>query len=425
VSTSLGVLPRELVSSGVDLTADGELCVQGVRVSELADAFGTPLLVYDEDEIRRRFAELAAVLEGARVTYASKAFSAIAMARIAAELGAWWDAASEGELEAALRGGVPGARVVLHGNNKSVGELDRAQTAGVGRIVVDALEDVERLVALGATGRPVWLRVVPGIEAHTHAYIRTGQIDTKFGLQLVDGSAERALRAARAAGLEVVGVHAHIGSQIFDLAPFRGLVEVLAGLRERWGLEEMSVGGGLGVPYVRSERAPSLQAWGAFLVEALRSLGVDPATAFVEPGRALVATAGLTVYRIGVVKRIPGVRTYVAVDGGMSDNPRPVLYGSGYEAVAAERLLAPHDTPMRVVGKHCESGDVLVDEALLPRDLAPGELLVTPVTGAYGYAMGSNYNRLPRPAVVMLRGGEPRLIVRRETLDDLFKAEVV
>jgi diaminopimelate decarboxylase len=425
VPDGLGALPPFLLPRGAGVDDRGGLLIQGIPVRELAERFATPLFVYDEDDVRARIAELAAALGGVRITYASKAFSAFAMARIVAETGLWWDAASGGELAVGLRGGVPAERIVLHGNNKSEEELDAALGVGVGRIVVDAPWEVEYLAAVGARRQPLWLRIVPGIEAHTHAFVRTGQVDTKFGLGLLDGTAERVLRAARAAGLRVVGIHAHIGSQIFDLEPFGELARVLGSLRAAWGLEEVSLGGGLGVAYVRDEHAPTLAAWGTFLLGALEANGIPQEQAFVEPGRALVAPAAVTLYRVGVVKRIPGVRTYVAVDGGMSDNPRPVLYGSGYEAAAAERLLAAHDTPMRVVGKHCESGDVLVEEALLPGDLARGELLVTPVTGAYGYAMGSTYNRLGRPAVVMVRDGAARTVVRREGIEDLVRLEVV
>lgn len=420
----LGALPVRLWPRGAGIGASGELTIQGISVHELADRFGTPLFVYDEDEVRARIDELRSGLGALQVTYASKAFSAVAMARIVADTGLWWDAASAGELEAARRGGVPAERIVLHGNNKGVDELLLADEVGVGRIVVDAHEELERIARLGLGRRRLWLRVVPGIEAHTHAFVRTGQVDSKFGLQLDDGSAERALTWARTHGLTVVGIHAHIGSQIFDLDPFGELVGRMGAVREAWGVDEVSLGGGIGVPYVRDERAPTLEEWGRSIAEATTLAGMDPERTFVEPGRALVAPAAITLYRVGVVKRIPGVRTYVAVDGGMSDNPRPVLYGSGYEAVAAGRLEAPHTTAMRVVGKHCESGDVLVANALLPEDLAAGELIVTPVTGAYGYSMGSNYNRLPRPSVVMVRDGVAREIVRREQLDDLFRLEV-
>lgn len=420
----LGALPTSLWPRGAAIGASGELTIQGVSVHELADRYGTPLFVYDEEEVRTRIRELRAGLGALQVTYASKAFSAVAMARIVADAGLWWDAASAGELEAARRGGVPPERIVLHGNNKGVEELRLADRVGVGRIVVDAWEELERIERLGLEGRPLWLRVVPGIEAHTHAFVRTGQVDSKFGLSLEDGAAERALAWARAHGLQVQGVHAHIGSQIFDLEPFGELIERMAAVRSAWEVDEVSLGGGIGVPYVRNEQAPTLEEWGRYIAETTARRGMDPERTFVEPGRALVAPAGITLYRVGVVKRIPGVRTYVAVDGGMSDNPRPVLYGSGYEAVAAGRLDAPHTATMRVVGKHCESGDVLVSDALLPDDLTAGELIVTPVTGAYGYSMGSNYNRLPRPCVVMVRDGIAREIVRREQLEDLFRLEV-
>jgi diaminopimelate decarboxylase len=358
------------------------------------------------------------------VIYASKAFPSVAMARLISEEGLWWDAASLGELEAGLRGGVEPTRVVLHGNNKSFDELRMAIDAKVGRVVIDSFDEIDRLDYLGGSAN-VWLRVTPGIEAHTHAYVRTGQQDSKFGFNLANGDAHRAIERIKAnSHLTLSGLHCHIGSQVFALDSFRDAVDVMVTLAKDEGVEELCIGGGFGVGYLRDERVPSIGEWTSWLREAFVAHGMRDEQTFIEPGRAIVAAAAVTVYTVGVIKEIPGVRTYVAVDGGMSDNPRPVLYGSGYEAFTPSRLFAPHDADVALVGKHCESGDVLVREARLPIDLQVGELVMTPVTGAYGYAMGSNYNKLPRPAVVLVGHGQARLIVRRETLDDLFRLEV-
>jgi diaminopimelate decarboxylase len=349
------------------------------------------------------------------------------MAALAAEEGMHLDVATEGELHVALAAGVPAARLVLHGNNKSHGELSRALQEGVGRIVVDSFDELDRLdrlVAVSGARPAVLLRITPGIEAHTHEYVQTGQDDSKFGFGLASGAAEEALARVRAApGLELVGVHVHIGSQVFEAEFFHRAVEALAPVVNRWGLPELSIGGGLGVAYVADEVAPTIAEWG----DAVRSACVDAgitARVAAEPGRAIVARAAVTLYTVGTVKELPGIRTYVAVDGGMSDNPRPVLYGSGYEAFLPRDVLAERPRTVTVVGKHCESGDVLVRDASVPADLAVGDLLATPVTGAYGHSMGSNYNKVPRPAVVFVGDGEARVVVRRETLDDLLRADL-
>jgi diaminopimelate decarboxylase len=322
---------------------------------------------------------------------------------------------------------VPASRVVLHGNNKSEEELARAVSLGVRRIVVDNFTEIARLATLVDADRPVdcVVRVTPGIEAHTHEFVRTGQEDTKFGFSVAAGDARRAIDLLRAIpGVRVRGVHAHIGSQVFDLAPFAELVDVLVDFTRADDFDELCVGGGLGVAYVAGERAPSITQWGEALRRRVHEAGLDPRVRLLaEPGRAIVAQAAVTIYRVGAIKPLAR-RTYVAVDGGMSDNPRPVLYGSGYEAFDVARPLAPRDRPVRLVGKHCESGDVVVDEGWLPSDTAVGDLVATPVTGAYGYAMASNYNRVPRPAVVVVADGRARLVLRRETFDDLARLEV-
>jgi diaminopimelate decarboxylase len=349
------------------------------------------------------------------------------MARLVHEEGLLLDVATGGEMHVALAAGVPSARLVLHGNNKSLAELATALTAGVHHVVVDSFDELDRLEQLHADGYPVprvQLRITPGIEAHTHEYVRTGQADSKFGFGLTGGVAERAIdRAQQSSAVELVGLHTHIGSQIFAAESFAMAADVMAPLVAAHQLPTLTLGGGLGVAYVEGESAPDIAEWGKVVREALDATGLR-AQLLVEPGRAIVAGAAVTLYTVGTVKEIPGIRTYVAVDGGMSDNPRPVLYGSGYEAFLPRRTDADRERPVRIVGKHCESGDVLVHEAFLPADLAVGDILCTPVTGAYGHTMASNYNKVPRPAVLFVAGGEARVVARRETYDDLTRLDV-
>jgi diaminopimelate decarboxylase len=404
----------------------GRLEVGGCDLLELAERFGTPTFVYDEVHLRERCREvLAAFGDGA--TYASKAFLCTAMARLVHEEGLRLDVATGGELHVALAAGVPAERIVLHGNNKSEAELGAALAAGVGRIVVDSDEEIgriERLVAAERFAPPrVLVRVTPGIEAHTHEYVMTGQDDTKFGFGLASGAAALAVgRIARSAAFDLVGVHAHIGSNIFLLSGYERAVERLAPFVNFFGLPELCLGGGLGVAYVEGEETPAIAEWAGLLRRSCAEAGIT-ARLVVEPGRAVVAAAAVTLYRVGTIKHLPGIRTYVAVDGGMSDNPRPVLYGSGYEAFLPRAVGADRPLVATVVGKHCESGDVIVRDATLPADLAVGDVLATPVTGAYGHSMASNYNKVPRPPVVFVRDGEARVVVRRESLDDLLRLD--
>ncbi|HLN17290.1 MAG TPA: diaminopimelate decarboxylase [Acidimicrobiales bacterium] len=420
-------LERRLLPLTAEVAADGRLFVGGVDVCALAEETGTPVFVYDEEHLRTKCRE-AVEAWGDGVAYATKAFLCRAMASLAAAEGMWLDVSTGGELHVALAAGAEPARLVLHGNNKSVRELTSALEVGVGRIVVDSFDEIDRLETLtaGSARRPaVLIRVTPGVEAHTHEFVRTGQEDTKFGFSIASGAAEAAVeRLRRLPGVVLVGLHAHIGSQVFEVSSFEQAVEILAEFFVPLELPELNVGGGLGVAYVNGERSPSLGEWAHATRAACAAAGVHPGVRVTaEPGRAIVAAAALTVYRVGVVKELPGIRTYVAVDGGMSDNPRPVLYGSGYEAFLPARTDAPRPTAVRVVGKHCETGDVLVADARVPEGLAVGELLATPVTGAYGYSMASNYNKVPRPPVVFVAEGEARVVVRGETLDDLLRLD--
>ena len=423
-TTGAPALSRHLLPDTAEVGADGRLSVGGVDLVDLADHVGTPVFVYDETHLRARCREAVAAF-GDGVAYASKAFLCKAMAALAYEEGMHLDVATGGELHVALAAGVPPAHLVLHGNNKSTDELRRARDLGV-RIVVDSFHEFDRLDALHAEDghrARVLVRVTPGVEAHTHEYVMTGQVDSKFGFGLASGDGQRAVeRAARGPSTDLVGVHAHIGSQIFLVRSFEKAVEVLADFVRPLDVGELCLGGGLGVPYVEGEEAPTITEWGATLQAACAAAGIS-ARVTAEPGRAIVAAAGLTLYRVGTVKHIPGIRTYVAVDGGMSDNPRPVLYGSGYEAFLPRATTAARPFQATVVGKHCESGDLVVRDACLPADLVVGDVLCTPVTGAYGHSMASNYNKVPRPPVVFVRDGEARVVVRRETLDDLVRLD--
>jgi diaminopimelate decarboxylase len=409
---------------GSRLNERGRLEVGGCDVVELAEEFGTPAYVYAEDDLRSRaraYTEaFRARTERFEVIYAAKAFPCPAVFRLFAEEGLSADVASGGELHLALAGGFDPARLYMHGNNKSQAELDYAVARGVGHIVVDSFDEIDRL--RGGSQR-VMVRVTPGIKPTTHSYIQTGQVDSKFGFAVAEVS--RAVEACRDAGLELCGLHAHIGSQIFELGAFERLAEVLSAMGE-WPL--LNLGGGLGIAYTRDDEPPSIEDY----VEALLRRAPEGVTVLCEPGRSLVGNAGVTIYRVGTVKRIRDVRTYVAVDGGMSDNLRPMLYGARYEAEIADRFAAPRGDPSgptprgdpcTIAGMHCESGDVLVHHAVLA-DPRPGDVLVIPATGAYGHAMANNYNAVPRPPVIFCRDGDARVVVRRETYDDLTVRDI-
>jgi diaminopimelate decarboxylase len=401
----------------------GRLEVGGCDITEVVAEFGTPAYVYAEDDIRDR---VTAYLEAFRartddfeVLYASKAAPITAIYRLCSELGLSVDVASGGELHMALRAGFDPRRIYMHGNNKTEAELRLAGESGVGYLILDSFDEIARAERLLSSPQDVLIRVTPGIRPSTHDFVATGGLDSKFGFGLEDGLARRAIGAVRETeNLRLVGLHAHIGSQIFELEPYVRAIEALAGL---WDSEMrvLNVGGGLGIAYTSDDRPPSIEDYVEVKVRGVQRV-LDPAPRIlIEPGRSLVGNAGLTVYRVGTVKEIPGVRTYIAVDGGMSDNMRPMLYGARYEALIANRAAEPADTPATVAGMHCESGDILIDDAMLAAP-ATGDLLVTPATGAYGYAMASNYNGLPRPPVIFCSGGKARAVVRRETYEDLL-----
>ena len=420
-------IPASLLPATAAVGVDGALTVGGCSLLDLAASFGTPAFVYDVAHIEQRCREAVAAFGRERVVYAAKAFLCRAIARLVHTEGLLLDVASGGELHVALAAGVPAEACVLHGNNKSVDELRQAIGAGVRHLVVDSFDELDRLDALHRGGLPapdVLLRITPGVHAHTHEYISTGQDDSKFGFNLANGDATTAVeRAAGSRAVNLVGLHCHIGSNVFVAGSYTRAAELIAGFAAPFDLPQLVVGGGLGVAYVTGETAPTMAEWAAAIREGCAAAGVA-ADVTVEPGRAIVAAAAVTLYEVGTIKPIPGVRTYVAVDGGMSDNPRPVLYGSGYEAFLPRAPFAERPFPARIVGKHCESGDILLFDARLPADLAVGDVLAVPVTGAYGQSMGSNYNKVPRPPVVFVGNGEAHLAVRRETYDDLLATDL-
>jgi diaminopimelate decarboxylase len=406
----------------------GRLEVGGCDTIELAREFGTPAYVVAEDDLRAR---ARAFLQAGReaghrdfhVAFASKAFPCTAVMALFAQEGLWCDVASGGELHLALQAGFAPERIVLHGNAKSEAELRMALGLGVGLIVVDNFDEIERLqrlIAAGAlphrgdspgSGQSVLVRVTPDVQGDTHEHISTGQADSKFGFAMADAP-EAIARVEGVAGLELRGVHAHVGSQLLELEPFRRAAAELAGLGD---FPVWDLGGGLGVAYTEDQRPPTIEEYVGAIVAAAHAAGLDPdRRLLIEPGRALSANAGVTLYTVESVKR--NVSKWVAVDGGMSDNLRPMLYGARYEAHVADRLGGGEECVL--VGKHCESGDVIVREALLD-DPRPGDVIVTPATGAYGYAMASNYNGVPRPPVIFCKDGVARTVVRRERFEDL------
>ncbi len=423
----MSAIAKHLLPDTAVIGADGVMSIGGCSLIDVAKQFGTPVFVYDEEHLRARCHEAVAAFGEQRVIYATKAFFTTAMAKLAYDEGLLLDVATGGELFVALHAGVPASSCVLHGNNKSIDELRMAIEAGVRHIVVDNFDELDKLDALHAQGLPaprVQLRITPGVSVHTHEYIATGQNDSKFGFNLGNGDAHKAAARARAsASVDFVGVHCHIGSNVFAVENFTHAAKIMVDLANELEVDELTLGGGLGVAYVEGEHASSITEWSVHLLAATQQLR-RTTKVFVEPGRSIVASAAVTLYQVGTIKPIPGVRTYVSVDGGMSDNPRPVMYGSGYEAFMPARANADRTEAIRMVGKHCESGDVLINEAMIPAGLQVGDLLATPVTGAYGHSMGSNYNKVTRPPVVFVRNGEARLVVRRETYEDLVRLDM-
>jgi diaminopimelate decarboxylase len=425
--------------STVERSAEsGSLTIGGLDVRELAAEFGTPAYVLDEVDLRQRAREFADAFAGWDVYYAGKAFCAKAVIRAIAEEGLSLDVCTGGELATALAAGMPPQRIGFHGNNKSIVELTRAVDVGVGRVVLDSSTEIDRLTAIARERgvRPrVLVRVTVGVEAHTHEFIATAHEDQKFGFSLTSGAAyAAAARVIDEGVLDLVGLHSHIGSQIFDTSGFevaaRRVLALQARIRDSHGVElpELDLGGGFGIAYT-SQDDPSPPT---DLAKRLRKIVEDECEAAdltvprlsVEPGRAIIGPAVFTLYEVGTVKDVDGIRLYVSVDGGMSDNIRPALYGAAYSATLASRASSAPPALARVVGKHCEAGDVVVKDEFLPADVQPGDLLAVPGTGAYCRSMASNYNHVPRPPVVAVSGGGARVIVRRETEDDLLALDV-
>jgi diaminopimelate decarboxylase len=405
----------------------GHLEIAGCDVVDLCAEFGTPAYVYAEDDMRARARAYRAAFEQrgaeAEVLFASKSLPCTAAYRLFAEEGLSVDVASGGELHMALRAGFDPARIHMHGNNKSDEEILFAARSGVGHLILDSFDELDRCERLLEEPQDVLVRVTPGIKPSTHTYVQTGQLDSKFGFGLEDGLAAQAIERVLASKvLNLTGLHAHIGSQIFELEPYTLAIRAIGALAGDW-CKIVNVGGGLGIAYTAEDQPPSIDAYVDVKVRGVAEVFGEGVRILIEPGRSLVGNAGITAYRIGTVKEVPGVRTYVAVDGGMSDNMRPMLYGSRYEALIADRAAEAAGDMATIAGMHCESGDIIVRDALLAAP-AVGDVLVTPATGAYGYAMASNYNGVPRPPVIFCRDGDARVVVRRETYDDLTSRDV-
>ncbi|WP_199545935.1 diaminopimelate decarboxylase [Streptomyces sp. N35] len=435
----LNVLDPKVWSRTVTRDEQGALTVGGIEVARLAEEFGTPAYFMDEADFRARCRSWREAFgTEADVFYAGKAFLSRAVVKWLYEEGLNLDVCSGGELTTALSAGMPAERIAFHGNNKSEAEIERAVEAGVGRIVLDSFQEIARVAHIAQRlGRrqPVLIRVTVGVEAHTHEFIATAHEDQKFGIALAGGQAAEAVRRAlKLDGLELLGIHSHIGSQIFDMAGFevsaRRVVQLLGQIRDEHGVElpEIDLGGGLGIAYTSDDdpREPHeiAKALAEIVTRECETARLSTPRISVEPGRAIVGPTAFTLYRVGTIKHLEGLRTYVSVDGGMSDNIRTALYDAEYSVALVSRTSTAEPMLSRVVGKHCESGDIVVKDAFLPADLAPGDLIAVPATGAYCRSMASNYNHALRPPVVAVNDGEARVIIRRETEEDLLALDV-
>ncbi len=430
------------VSEDLNINEKGNLTIGGVDTVALAEEYGTPLYVMDEDLIRsnlRRFHESIKKCYGGRgeVHYASKAFSCMEMCRIVASEGDGLDAVSIGELYTALKAGFPMEKVGFHGNNKSDEELAFALDNGVGHIIVDNISELERLEKIASSKNKtahIMFRIKPGIDAHTHQFVMTGQIDSKFGFALETGEAFEAVKKALSCkNVKLVGLHCHIGSQIFDIAPFEAaakvMLEFIAKIRDELGytVPGLNLGGGFGIKYLEEHDPVPFEQYmervSAVVAEECGKLNLEQPYIYIEPGRSIVASAGITLYTVGARKEIPDIRTYVSVDGGMADNPRYILYQSEYEAVVANKAGEERNEKVTIAGRCCESGD-LIGENMPLQHAESGDIIAVLATGAYNYSMSSNYNRLQKPAVVMVSEGKSRIVVKRESLDDIIKNDV-
>lgn len=430
------------VSDCLSVNEKGNLTIGGLDTVELAAKYGTPCYVVDEDKIRENCRAYVKSIEdnyggNGLAIYASKAFNCKAMCKIINEEKMGLDVVSGGELYTALKAGFPAEKIYFHGNNKTLAELDEAVSAGVGRVVVDNIYELENLSkAAKKQGKTVGvlLRIKPGIDAHTHSFVLTGQIDSKFGFALETGEAMEGVKAAIAAeNIDFKGVHCHIGSQIFDVEPFERaaevMIEFMADIKAQTGVEceELDLGGGFGIKYSSDDNPLAYNEYMAKVAGVIKSCcekhSLKTPFIVIEPGRSVAGSAGITLYTVGAVKTIPDIRTYVSIDGGMGDNPRYILYQSTYELVCANKADKPKDFKITLAGRCCESGDLIQEDALV-QQVEPGDIMAVLSTGAYNYSMASNYNRIPKPPVVMVSGGESRVVVRRETYDDIIEKDM-
>lgn len=430
------------VSDCIQVNEKGHLAIGGCDTVELVKRFGTPAYVFDEGEIRRNCREFTDSIKenydgNGMALYASKAFCCREMCRICAEEGMGLDVVSGGELFTALSVNFPTEKIYFHGNNKTPDELQMAVDNHVGKIVVDNIFELETLDKIAREADrtvEILLRIKPGINAHTHDFIRTGQIDSKFGFALETGEAMQAVKKALTmANLKPVGIHCHIGSQIFDIDPFelaaKVMLDFIAQVKAETGTElgVLNLGGGFGIKYLQTDRprpfADYMKKMSVVVKEYSAELGLKMPYVLIEPGRSIVGASGITLYTVGAVKKIPDVRTYISVDGGMGDNPRYILYQAQYEIICANKASAPRECTATIAGKCCESGD-LIQEGTSVQRVEPGDILAVLSTGAYNYSMASNYNRIPRPPVVFVKDGEARLVIKRESYEDLAKNDI-
>lgn len=430
------------VSDCLDVNSKGHLTIGGCDTVELASVYGTPLYVMDEQTIRENCRKFRKSIEEnyhgrGLVLYASKVLSCKEIYRIAADEGLGVDVVSGGELYTAAQAGFPMERVVFHGNNKTAEEMRMGLEYGIGRFVVDNLIELDKLNNIAASMNrtaKIMLRIKPGIDAHTHSFIQTGQIDSKFGVALENGEAMQAVKKAiTLSNIELLGLHCHIGSQIFDIEPFelaaKVMVDFIYDIKKETGLEiqELNLGGGFGIRYIETDHPQPgenyMKRVASVVNNTCAEYGIPAPFIYIEPGRSITGPAGLTLYTVGSVKTIENVRTYVAVDGGMADNPRYILYQSDYDVLVADRAAQPRDFKATIAGRCCESGDLIQENTMIQKP-ENGDILAVLATGAYNYSMASNYNRIPKPAMVMVNNGIPRIIIQRETYEDLVRNDV-
>lgn len=426
---------------GTMKTEENSLVIGGIKATKLVEQYGTPLYVMDEEFLRNNcrkyYSSFKCGSRGNKVAYAGKAFLTLAMCNLINEEGLYLDVVSGGELYTAYKAGFPLNKVLFHGNNKTLEEIDMGVRLGVGTFVVDNLYEIEQLNQKAKEQdriQSIYLRITPGIEAHTHEYIKTGQIDSKFGFAPVGDNIINAInRAIKLKNVNLRGLHCHIGSQIFEIEPYEEAAEVMIKLMKRiedktgYLIEELDLGGGFGIYYSKDDSPKETKEYCEAILNKVdnvcKEVGLKTPTLVIEPGRSIVGNTGLTLYTIGSIKNIPSIRKYVSVDGGMTDNIRPALYNAQYECIVANRVIYESKERVTISGKCCESGDILLEGIKIPSVLS-GDLLAVMSTGAYGYSMANNYNKIPRPAVVMVKGGKSRVICKRESYEDMIRNEV-